>query len=160
MQSCWPSEGSWLCRWLTRVSPRWGGTSAVLCSSNYRLNESLALDQVGGGASWEGPASQGSYITFYFALTHPAHTLTRAVSGGCSGVQGNTGSRWLLLEPGYIPYDLPCQDNAQRTPFILNRVYRKSNPGPPSSYPQVDGLANRGEPGGQREQGNIEFGGG
>lgn len=51
---------------------------------------------------------------------------------------------WRLLEPGYASSDLPCQDNAHKATFILNRLYRKFNPGTPSSYPWVDGLASEG----------------
>ena len=59
LQRCWPSEGSWLCQWLIRESPRVGWDWCILCSSNYRLNESSALVQVGRDASRETPASQG-----------------------------------------------------------------------------------------------------
>lgn len=46
---------------------------------------------------------------------------------------------WRLLEPGFILFDLSRQDNTHRITFILNRIYRISNPGPLSPQSPVDG---------------------
>lgn len=130
-----------------------GWDECILSLSNYRLNESLALVQVGREASGEGAGNPG-FINHLLLCpippctqrwTHTREPCQEVVQGWKKTLRVKmTSTWWLLLEPGYVPSDLACQDNAQRAAFILKGVYRKYNPGPPSSYPRVGGLASEG----------------